>query len=53
VNEQLIRAARLWADVAAYRGVPPTADELDLTLLGDVSGLADDTDWERLYRSRS
>ncbi|HWD56221.1 MAG TPA: hypothetical protein VG346_13930 [Acidimicrobiales bacterium] len=33
--------------------VPPTADELDLALLGDVSGLADDTDWERLYRSRS
>ena len=47
--DQLIRTARIRADVAAYRGAPPTSDELDLALLADTSGLADDTDWERLY----
>ncbi len=47
--DQLIRAERLRADIAAYRRVPPTAAELDLALLADTSGLADDTDWEQLY----
>jgi Bacterial antitoxin of type II TA system, VapB len=47
--DQLIRAERLRADVAAYQGVPPTADERDVALLADTSGLADDTDWDQLY----
>jgi hypothetical protein len=47
--DQLIRVARLRADVAAYQSVPPTTEELDLALFADTSGLADDTDWERLY----
>ena len=47
--DQLIRAERLRADIDAYQGVPPTAAELELALLGDSSGLADDTDWEQLY----
>jgi len=48
--DQLIRAERLRADVAAYQGVPPTEVEVDLALLGDTSGLADDTDWDELYQ---
>jgi hypothetical protein len=47
--DQLIRAERLRADVAAYQGVPSTAAGLDLALLADTSGLADDTDWDQLY----
>jgi len=47
--DQLIRAERLRADIAAYRGVPPTAAELDMARLGDTNGLADDTDWAQLY----
>jgi hypothetical protein len=47
--DQLIRAERLRADVAAYQGVPPSAAEIELALLGDTSSLADDTDWEQLY----
>lgn len=47
--DQLIRTERIRADVAAYQGLPPTADELDLALLSDTSGLADDTDWDQLY----
>jgi hypothetical protein len=47
--DQLIRAERLRADIAAYQGVPPTAAELELALLGDTTGLVDDTDWEQLY----
>jgi len=51
--DQLIRAERLRADVAAYKGVPPTATELDLALMADTSGLADDTDWDQLYADDS
>ena len=47
--DQLIRAERLRSDIAAYQGVPPTAPELELALLGDTTGLVDDTDWEQLY----
>jgi hypothetical protein len=47
--DQLIRSERLRADIAAYQGVPPTADERDVALLADTSSLADDTDWDQLY----
>ena len=47
--DQLIRAERLRADINAYRLVPPTEDEMELTAFGDASGLGDDTDWEALY----
>jgi hypothetical protein len=46
---QLIRAERLRSDVAAYRRQPPTQEEVDLALISDTSGLADDTDWAALY----
>ncbi|MDP9402738.1 MAG: hypothetical protein M3P85_05260 [Actinomycetota bacterium] len=45
----LIRSERLRGDVAAYRRMPPTADDAELALLADTTGLADDTDWEALY----
>jgi hypothetical protein len=47
--DQLIRTARLRADVAAYLRMPPTPDEVELQSVGDASGLGDDTDWEALY----
>lgn len=47
--DRLIRSERLRADIAAYRRVPPDETEADLALLGDASGLADETDWEALY----
>jgi hypothetical protein len=47
--DQLIRVGRLRTDVAAYQGTPPSAEEIDLALLADTGGLADETDWERLY----
>lgn len=47
--DHLIRIERLRADIAAYRRVPPTQSELDLAAIADVSGVADDTDWEALY----
>jgi hypothetical protein len=47
--DQLIRAERLRADIAAYQSVPPTSADVELALLGDTNGLADDTDWEQLY----
>ena len=47
--DQFIRADRLRADEVAYQSASPTAAEVELTLLGDTSGLVDDTDWERLY----
>ncbi len=47
--DQLIRFERLKADVVAYGGTSPTTVEVELALLGDTSGLADDTDWETLY----
>jgi hypothetical protein len=51
--DRLIRAERLRADVAAYRRVPPTRDEVDLAALGDIGALADDTDWDALYAEGS
>ena len=47
--DQLIRAERLRADIAAYQRVPPTQDEVELALLGDTASVADDTDWDALY----
>jgi len=47
--ERLIRAERKSMDVAAYRRLPPTKQEDDLALVGDVGALADETDWESLY----
>jgi len=47
--DQLIRAERLRADIAAYQRVPPTQDEVELALLGDTDSIADDTDWDALY----
>jgi hypothetical protein len=44
-----IRAGRLRADIAAYQKEPPTESESELAMLGDTSGLTDDTDWEALY----
>lgn len=48
--DRLIRIERLRRDIAAYRDVPPTADELALGELADSSQLDDDTDWAGLYR---
>jgi hypothetical protein len=47
--DQLIRIERLRADITAYRREPPTETEAELGLLGDASGLSDDTDWAALY----
>jgi hypothetical protein len=47
--DQLIRAERIRADIAAYQRVPPSRDEVELALFGDVTGLGDHTDWEALY----
>ena len=46
--DRLIRAERLRRDIAAYRGIPPTDDELELALLAPPT-LDDETDWETLY----
>jgi hypothetical protein len=45
----LIRTERLRKDVAAYRQVPPTAEEIALAVVGAAAGIADDVDWEALY----
>jgi hypothetical protein len=47
--DQLIRAERVRADVAAYQRAPSTQDEVALASLGDLRGIGDDTDWEALY----
>jgi hypothetical protein len=47
--DQLIRAERVRADVAAYQRAPSTQDEITLASLGDLRGIGDDTDWEALY----
>ncbi len=47
--DHLILTERLRADIAAYRRLPPTRDEVGLDLLADFSDIADDTDWEGLY----
>jgi hypothetical protein len=51
--DHLIRSERLRVDIGAYRGAPPTQAEVDLALLAEASGLADDTDWEALYEGGS
>ena len=47
--DHLIRAERLRRDVAAYRRVPPTQEEIELAALAPTDGFEDDTDWEALY----
>jgi hypothetical protein len=47
--DQLIHAERLRADIAAYRRMPPTQDEVALASLGNTGGLDDETDWEALH----
>jgi hypothetical protein len=47
--DRLIRAERLRRDIAAYRRVPPTDEEVELALLAATGGLDDDLDWEGLY----
>jgi len=47
--ERLIRTEQLRADIAAYQQVPPTDAEIQLGMMGDYSGLADETDWSGLY----
>ena len=47
--DRLIRVERLRRDIAGYRAVPPSAEELALAELGSSSGLDDGTDWAALY----
>jgi len=47
--DELIHAARLRTDIAAYQRTPPTQDEVALASLGDIGGIGDETDWEALY----
>ncbi|HEV8636397.1 MAG TPA: type II toxin-antitoxin system VapB family antitoxin [Chloroflexota bacterium] len=47
--DRLIRAERLRRDIAAYRRVPPTDEDVELASLAATAGLDDDTDWEALY----
>ena len=49
--DKLMRAERLRSDVAIYRKVPSTQTEIDLALLADTGGIADDTDWSALYEN--
>jgi Arc/MetJ family transcription regulator len=48
---ELLRAARIRRDIAAYEAMPPTADEIALTsyLAASHADLSDDTDWEALF----
>jgi hypothetical protein len=50
---RLIRAERLRRDIAAYRRLPPTDTDLLIAVQADTSGLADDTDWDALYRDET
>jgi hypothetical protein len=47
--DRVIRAERLRRDIAAYRRVPPTDDEVDLAQPAATAALDDSTDWEALY----
>jgi hypothetical protein len=48
--DHLIRLERLRRDIAAYRQVPVTDDEVVLAALAaPASDLSDDTDWGALY----
>ena len=46
--DRIIQAERLRRDIAAYRRIPPTNEEVELALLAATT-LDDDTDWEALY----
>lgn len=46
--DRVIRAERLRGDIAAYRRVPPTDEEIELALI-TATVLDDSTDWEALY----
>ena len=48
--DRLIDSERLRRDIAAYRRIPPAGAETSLAYVADASALADDTDWEALYR---
>jgi hypothetical protein len=48
--DRLIDAKRLRRDVAAYRTFPPGQAEEAISLLAYTGCLADQTDWEALYR---
>lgn len=48
--ERLIDSERLRRDIAAYRRVPPNDSEGRIAEFAETSGLADETDWEGLYR---
>lgn len=51
---ELIRAERIRRDVAAYAATPPSEDEVALSRGPiDWSELADETDWDALYRDAS
>ncbi len=47
--QRLVRAERLRRDIAAYRQLPPTREEVEMTLLEPTGDLDDDTDWQALY----
>lgn len=47
--DRLIQLERLRRDIAAYRAMPPTDDELALAELAGEGLLDDDTDWAALY----
>jgi hypothetical protein len=47
--DRLIRAERLRRDIAAYRRVPATEEEVAIASLAATADLDDDTDWEALY----
>ena len=47
--DHLIRLERLRRDIAAYRHLPVTDDEVVLAALAPGADLADDTDWAALY----
>ena len=51
--DRLISAESLRRDIAAYHRIPPIATEAALALLADTTALADETDWEALYREVS
>jgi hypothetical protein len=51
---ELVRLDRVRKDIAAYRKLPPSDEEIDLTLRGrDWTDLEDDTDWEDVYGEES
>lgn len=47
--DALITREQLRRDLAAYRGMPQTIEELQLADQSGYGDLDDDTDWERLY----